>query len=121
MARERRRTFTGRVISNKMQKTVVVLVERTRRHPLYGKVIKVQNRFKAHSEEPLNEGDRVRIIEARPMSKDKRWVVAEVIKKGEVLALPEVEIPPSKTERPNERAAEAEAVEADSAAEGEMR
>lgn len=102
MAKERRRTFTGRVVSNKMQKTVVVLVERTRRHPLYGKVIKVQNRFKAHTDDPLNEGDRVRIVEARPMSKDKRWVVTEVVKRGEVFVLPEVEIPPSKAERPIE-------------------
>ncbi len=116
MAKERRRTFTGRVVSNKMQKTVVVLVERTRRHPLYGKVIKVQNRFKAHTEDALNEGDRVRIVEARPMSKDKRWVVAEVVKRGEVFVMPEVEIPPSKTERPIEPAQVAG--EPDSDAEG---
>jgi len=116
MAKERRRTFTGRVVSNKMHKTVVVLVERTRRHPLYGKVIKVQNRFKAHSEDQLNEGDLVRIVEARPLSKDKRWLVSEVVKKGEVFAIPEVEIPPSKTERPIEQAAAAD--EAEASAEG---
>ena len=103
--KERRRTFTGRVVSNKMQKTVVVLVERTRRHPLYGKVMRVQNRFKAHSEDALNIGDTVKIVEARPMSKEKHWLVTEVVQKGEVLAVPEVEIPPSKVEKPNERAA----------------
>lgn len=99
--RERRRTFTGRVVSNKMQKTVVVLVERTRRHPLYGKVMTVRNRFKAHTEDPLNVGDRVKIVESRPLSKEKRWVVAEVIQKGEALAIPETELPPTKTEQPN--------------------
>ena len=113
--RERRRTFTGRVVSNKMQKTVVVLVERTRRHPLYGKVMRVSNRFKAHTEEQLNNGDLVKIVEARPLSKDKRWVVAEVLQRGEVLSVPEVVIPPSKVEKPNERA---EAAAAEPAAEG---
>jgi small subunit ribosomal protein S17 len=98
--KERRRVFTGRVVSNKMQKTVVVLVERTRRHPLYGKVIRVRNRFKAHSDDALNIGDTVKITEARPMSKDKRWVVSQVIVKGEVLAVPETELPPTKTEQP---------------------
>jgi small subunit ribosomal protein S17 len=102
--KERRRTFTGRVVSNKMQKTVVVLVERTRRHPLYGKVIKVRNRFKAHTENQLNVGDTVKIVESRPYSKEKRWLVADVVHKGETLAIPEVEIPPSKVEKPNERA-----------------
>jgi small subunit ribosomal protein S17 len=105
--RERRRTFTGRVVSNKMQKTVVVQVERTRSHPLYGKVIRVRNRFKAHADMPCNEGDMVKIIESRPISKEKHWMVAAVMKKGEVLALPEVVIPPSKEEKPNEAAAEA--------------
>ena len=102
--KERRRTFTGRVVSNKMQKTVVVLVERTRRHPLYGKVMRVSNRFKAHTEETLNVGDKVRIVESRPLSKEKHWVVTEVVQKGEVLAVPEVELPPTKEEKPNERA-----------------
>lgn len=98
--KERRRVFTGRVVSNKMQKTVVVLVERTRRHPLYGKVIRVRNRFKAHTDDALNIGDTVKITEARPMSKDKRWIVSQVIVKGEVLAVPETELPPTKTEPP---------------------
>ncbi|MBI5878338.1 MAG: 30S ribosomal protein S17 [Chloroflexi bacterium] len=105
--KERRRVFTGRVVSNKMQKTVVVLVERTRRHPLYGKVIRVRNRFKAHTENALNIGDTVKITEARPMSKEKRWVVSQVIVKGEVLAVPETELPPTKTELPDAPAAPA--------------
>ncbi len=100
--KERRRVFTGRVVSNKMQKTVVVVVERTRRHPLYGKVMRVSNRFKAHSDEPLNVGDLVKIVESRPLSKEKRWRVSQVVQRGETLAIPEVEIPPSKTERPIE-------------------
>lgn len=113
--RERRRTFTGRVVSNKMQKTVVVLVERTRRHPLYGKVMRVSNRFKAHTEEHLNNGDLVKIIESRPLSKDKHWVVAAVVQRGEVLSVPDVVLPPTKVEKPNERA---EAAAEESAAEG---
>lgn len=103
--KERRRTFTGRVVSNKMQKTVVVLVERTRRHPLYGKVMRVSNRFKAHTEQMLTVGDKVRIVESRPLSKEKHWVVVEIVQKGEVLAVPEVVLPPTKEEKPNERAA----------------
>jgi small subunit ribosomal protein S17 len=102
--KERRRVFTGRVVSNKMQKTVVVVVERTRRHPLYGKVIRVSNRFKAHTEQSLNVGDTVRIIESRPMSKEKHWLVSEVVQKGEVLAVPETELPPTKEEKPIQRA-----------------
>lgn len=100
-----RRRLTGVVTSNKMQKTVVVLVERTRRHALYGKVVRVRNRFKAHCDQALNIGDTVKIVEARPMSKEKRWVVAQVVDKGEVLAVPETELPPTKTE-PLEPAAE---------------
>lgn len=109
--RERRRTFTGRVVSNKMQKTVVVVVERTRRHPLYGKVMRVSNRFKAHTEQSLNVGDTVQIVESRPYSKEVRWLVTEVKLKGEVLVVPEVELPPTKVEKPNERAIVKEATE----------
>jgi small subunit ribosomal protein S17 len=82
--RERRRTLIGQVVSDKMDKTVVVRVERTRRHPLYGKVIKVVKRFKAHDEENrCNVGDVVRIIESRPLSREKRWVVTEILSRGE--------------------------------------
>lgn len=77
-----RKVKVGRVVSNKMDKTVVVRVERTFRHPLYGKVIKHAKRFKAHDEK--NEcqiGDRVEIVETRPLSKDKRWRVVKVLEK----------------------------------------
>jgi len=88
--RERRKVLTGRVVSNKMSKTVVVVVERTRRHPLYGKVLQVAKRFKAHDEtNACRVGDRVRIVESRPLSKEKRWRVAEIVERGEVLEVPE--------------------------------
>ncbi len=75
-----RRRLTGEVVSNKMDKTVVVLVRRTRRHPLYGKVIRVNKRYKAHDEN--NEclvGDQVRIVESRPYSKEKHWRVEAIL------------------------------------------
>ena len=78
-----RRVRMGKVVSNRMDKTVVVRVERTFRHPLYGKIIKRAKRFKAH--DPRNEckiGDRIEIIETRPLSKDKRWRVAKVLEKA---------------------------------------
>jgi small subunit ribosomal protein S17 len=87
--RENRRVLTGRVASNKMQKTVVVEVERTTRHRLYGKVIVVAKRYKAHDEDSTCQvGDMVRIVEARPLSRDKRWVVDAILQKseGEVIA-----------------------------------
>jgi small subunit ribosomal protein S17 len=74
--RGRTKIREGVVVSDKMQKTVVVKVERVYRHPLYQKVIKVAKKFKAHDE--LNEckiGDRVEIMETRPLSRDKRWRV----------------------------------------------
>jgi len=73
----------GKVVSNRMDKTAVVRVERTFRHPLYGKIIKRAKRFKAH--DPRNEckiGDKVEIIETRPLSKDKRWRVAKILEKA---------------------------------------
>jgi small subunit ribosomal protein S17 len=73
----------GKVVSNRMDKTVVVRVERTFRHPLYGKIMKRAKRFKAH--DPRNEckiGDRVEIIDTRPLSKDKRWRVTRILEKA---------------------------------------
>jgi small subunit ribosomal protein S17 len=85
MAREQRRALVGRVVSDKMDKTVVVDVERTTRHPLYGKVMRHHKRYKAHDEEnTCRVGDLVRVIESRPISKDKRWVVTEILKRAEV-------------------------------------
>lgn len=69
------RTLTGRVVSNKMQKTVTVLIERKVKHPLYGKYITRSTRYHAHTEEMINEGDLVEIKESRPLSRTKSWVV----------------------------------------------
>lgn len=83
MERGRPKTRIGVVTSDKMQKTVVVQVERRVRHPLYGKYISRREKYKAHDE--ANEcrvGDRVRIVETRPLSRDKRWRVAEITEKG---------------------------------------
>jgi len=70
----------GTVVSNKMDKTVVVAVENRSPHPKYGKIIVKTRRFKAHDEENrCQEGDRVRIRETRPLSKTKRWIVSEIL------------------------------------------
>ena len=76
-----RRRMTGVVTSNKMTKTVVVEITRVFRHPLYRKVVHSSKRVKAHDEIGCQIGDRVQIVESRPMSRDKRWVVENVIKK----------------------------------------
>jgi small subunit ribosomal protein S17 len=76
------RTKTGVVVSNKMQKTVVVAVENLVRHGMYQKYIKRTSKFLAHAENALNVGDRVVIEESRPLSKRKRWAVREVIEKA---------------------------------------
>ena len=85
MAREQRKVLVGRVISDKMDKTVVVRVERLTRHPLYGKVIKHHKRYKAHDEaNACSLSDLVRLIESRPMSERKRWVVTNILKRAEL-------------------------------------
>lgn len=77
-----RKTQTGTVVSDKMDKTVVVAVETLVRHPLYGRTMKKTNKYKAHDEEnACNIGDRVKIMETRPLSKDKRWRVVEIVRK----------------------------------------
>ncbi len=76
-----RRRLTGFVTSNKMMKTVVVELTRTYRHPLYRKVVHSSKRVKAHDELECNIGDEVRIVESRPISKGKRWVVETIIKR----------------------------------------
>ena len=76
----KRKTRIGRVLSNKMDKTVVVVMETTKHHPLYRKTIKRAVKYKAHdAKNECSEGDVVRIIETRPLSKEKRWRVAEII------------------------------------------
>lgn len=76
------RMRTGRVVSNKMQKTVVVAVDRLVRHRLYKKIIRRTNKFVAHDELKCNEGDVVRILETRPISKTKRWRVVEILSRA---------------------------------------
>ena len=79
----KRRSKVGRVVSDKMDKTVVVSVERLRRHPIYKRVVRLSSKFKAHDEENgAHVGDTVRIEESRPMSRDKRWRVVEVVARG---------------------------------------
>ena len=81
--RNMRKTNVGKVVSDKMDKTVVVAIEDSVRHPLYNKIIKRTIKFKVHDEN--NEcgiGDKVRIMETRPLSKDKRWRLVEIIEKA---------------------------------------
>jgi small subunit ribosomal protein S17 len=78
-----RKTRTGVVVSDKMDKTVVVSIPTKVRHPLYGKMVNRTRKFKAHDEEnQCGIGDTVRIMETRPISKDKRWRVVEIIEKA---------------------------------------
>ena len=89
----KRKTRTGRVLSNRMDKTVVVAVETVKHHPLYKKTIKRAVKYKAHDEKnECGEGDIVRIIETRPLSKEKRWRVAEIITKKEAVEVKPGEI-----------------------------
>lgn len=75
-----RRRMTGQVVSNKMDKSVVVEVVRTKRHPLYGKVIRLKSRYMAHDEDNACQiGDRVLLVESRPLSRRKRWAVQEIL------------------------------------------
>jgi small subunit ribosomal protein S17 len=76
------RTKVGVVVSNKMQKTVVVAVENVTQHGMYQKYIRRTSKFLAHANDPLNVGDRVIIEETRPLSKRKRWNVKEVVEKA---------------------------------------
>ncbi len=80
--RKLRKVQVGRVVSDKMDKTVVVAVETLVRHPLYGKTIKRTKKFKAHDEENnCRVGDKVRVMETRPLSKEKRWRVVEILER----------------------------------------
>ncbi|MBQ4399203.1 MAG: 30S ribosomal protein S17 [Bacteroidales bacterium] len=83
MERNLRKERIGVVVSNKMQKSIVVEIERREKHPIYGKFIKKTNRFMAHDEkEECNIGDTVRIMETRPLSKRKRWRLVEIIERA---------------------------------------
>jgi small subunit ribosomal protein S17 len=81
--REQKRVLIGRVLSNRMNKTVVVEVERQKRHPLYVKVVTARKKYKAHdAENACQIGDLVKMIESRPLSKEKRWVVTEILERA---------------------------------------
>lgn len=80
--KKKRKMILGEVVSDKMDKTIVVLVSRFVRHPKYGRVSKIKKRFKAHDEKnEAGMGDKVQIAECRPLSKEKRWMLVKVVSK----------------------------------------
>ena len=79
-----RKTRIGKVVSNKMDKTIVVAIETSVKHPLYGKIVKRTYKLKAHDEENVCQvGDRVKVMETRPLSKEKRWRLVEIVEKAQ--------------------------------------
>jgi small subunit ribosomal protein S17 len=83
VTRSLRKERTGRVVSNKMDKTIIVRIERKVKHPKYGKFVKKATKFSAHDEKnDCNIGDKVRIMETRPISKDKCWRLVEIIERA---------------------------------------
>ena len=81
--RNLRKTRVGRVVSNKMDKTIVVAIEDRVKHPLYKKIVDIPYELKAHDENnECNIGDRVKVMETRPLSKDKRWRLVEIVEKA---------------------------------------
>ena len=83
MERNLRKTRVGKVVSDKMDKTIVVAIEDHVKHPLYGKIVKKTVKLKAHDEEnQCGIGDTVKVMETRPLSKDKRWRLVEIIEKA---------------------------------------
>ena len=83
MERNLRKTRVGKVISDKMDKTIVVAIEDHVRHPLYGKIVKRTYKLKAHDEQnQCGIGDTVKVMETRPLSKDKRWRLVEIVEKA---------------------------------------
>ena len=122
---ETQKSLTGTVVSDKMEKTVVVLVERITHHRLYRKTLKRSKRFLAHDDRfEAKPGDLVRILETRPQSRHKRWRVSEILKRGEVAEIAPREIDSEYFGQPREREAEpaaeppaVEAPEAEAAAE----
>jgi small subunit ribosomal protein S17 len=84
--RNYRKVRTGKVVSDKMDKTIVVAVETQEKHPLYGKLVLVTKKFKAHDENNTAKiGDIVKIMETRPLSKDKRWRLVEIVEEAIIL------------------------------------
>ena len=83
MERNQRKTLVGRVVSDKMDKTITVVVETKRNHPVYGKRINYSKKYKAHDENnECSIGDTVKVMETRPLSKDKRWRLVEIMEKA---------------------------------------
>ena len=83
MERNLRKTRTGKVVSNKMDKTVVVAVKNSVKHPLYNKIVKRTYKLKAHDEtNECNIGDTVKVMETKPISKDKRWRLVEILERA---------------------------------------
>ena len=83
---KRQRTLVGKVVSNKLDKTVVVRVERRVKHPIYGKIVMRSNKYKAHDEtNQYNEGDTVEIAEGRPISRSKAWTVVRLVEAARVI------------------------------------
>ena len=79
-----RKTRVGKVVSNKMDKTIVVAIETSVKHPLYGKIVKRTYKLKAHDEENKCQiGDKVKVMETRPLSKEKRWRLVEIVEKAQ--------------------------------------
>lgn len=82
--RNNRKFRIGKVVSNKMDKTIVVAIERRVKHKLYGKIMKQTTKFKVHDEENTCQiGDRVKVMETRPLSREKRWRLVEIIERAE--------------------------------------
>ena len=85
MPENRRKIRVGTVVSDKMKKTIVVRTERTTKHPLYKKIVRKYDKLKAHDEDNSAKiGDKVRVIESRPLSKEKRWRLVEIIEKAKL-------------------------------------
>jgi small subunit ribosomal protein S17 len=108
-----RRRMVGVVTSNKMAKTVVVEISRSFRHPLYKKVVHSSKRVKAHDELSCQIGDGVKIVESRPLSHDKRWVVEEIVRREgkalkieDTVAAAEIKVEPEETATPETEAVE---------------
>lgn len=81
--REQRKRLVGTVTSDKMDKTVVVTVERAQRHPIYDKIVRSVKKYKAHDEQnECRQGDRVEIIESKPISREKRWAVVNILERA---------------------------------------
>ena len=85
MERNNRKVRVGKVVSDKMDKTAVVAVQQTTRHPLYGKIIRLSKKYKIHDpENTCAVGDKVKIMETRPLSKDKRWRLVDIMEKSQL-------------------------------------